>query len=166
MRHVSVKDLKMRSPLSEAMLLRPTKKSGKKKIVAALILTSLVDAFSIMLLYLLCQPTGNGSTLELNKSESLPSAVKTDVIHKGTVVRVEGDKYFLAEQEIAQVQLAQKLQELKASFGDRTDDEAQSLVIQADRGSDFASLAPIVRAGSVTGFHKFKFAVLQEEGSL
>lgn len=166
MRHTSVNETKMRSPLMDALILKPRKKAFKKKVVAALILTSLVDAFSIMLLYLLCQPSGNGSTLELNKTENLPSAVKTDVIHKGTVVRVEGDKYFLADQPVEQVQLAQKLQQLKASFGGREDDETQSIVIQADRGVDFAMLAPVVRAGSITGFHKFKFAVLQEEGSL
>ena len=165
MNHVSVKDFQLKSPLLSALALSPQKKSSKKKMVAGLILTSLVDAFSIMLLYLLCQPTGNGSTLELGKSENLPTAVKTDVVNNGTLIRVEGTHYFLNNQEIPGPQLAQKLQEIKAGFGDRKDDDARSLIIQADKGVDFASLTPVVRAGSVSGFNKFKFAVLQGEGA-
>lgn len=166
MKHVSVKDLKMRSPLNEAMLLRPSKKAGKKKIVAALILTSLVDAFSIMLLYLLCQPSGNGSTLELAKTDNLPSAVKAEAVQEGTLVRVEGNHYYLADKEVSEGRLAQELQRIKASFGERNDDESRSIIIQADRAADFAALTPVVRAGSITGFNRFKFAVLQEEGEL
>lgn len=166
MKHVSVKDLKMKSPLNEAMLLRPKKKAGRKKIVAALILTSLVDAFSIMLLYLLCQPSGNNSTLELAKTDNLPSAVKAEAVQQGTLVRVEGDRYFLDDQEVPELQLARKLQQIKAGFGERTDDESRSIIIQADKGADFAALTPVVRAGSISGFNRFKFAVLQEEGAL
>jgi len=166
MKNVSVTDIKMRSPLMDALCLRPRKKGSKKKMVTGLVLTSLVDAFSIMLLYLLCQPTGNGSTLEMAKTDNLPAAVKTEAIHKGTIVRVEGDQYFLADQVTPVQGLAQKLQELKASFAGRDDDESNSIVIQADRGADFAQLAPVIRAGSISGFSKFKFAVLQEEGTL
>ncbi len=168
MNHASIKDYRLKSPLMEALLLKPRKKSAKKSMVAGLILTSLVDAFSIMLVYLLCQPTGTGSTLELAKAEHLPKAVKTAAVNNGTIVRVEslnnGRHYFLNDAEIPPVQLAAKLQEIKAGFGSRTDDDARSLIIQADRSVDFSDLTPIVRAGSVSGFNKFKFAVLQQEG--
>jgi biopolymer transport protein ExbD len=134
---------------------------SKKNLVAVLTLTSLVDAFSIMLLYLLVQNTGNTSTLELAKSEKLPTAMKADALHNGTLVRIEGNRYFLGDQPIEQVQLAQRLQEKKAQV---TGEEAEALIIQADREADFSLVAPIVRAGSISGFHKFRFAVIQEEG--
>lgn len=172
MRHESVTNAKLRSPLREAMSVDPGKRGGrgKKKMVMTLILTSLVDAFSIMLLYLLVQNTGNGSTLELQKAEKLPSALKTEALHEGTLVRVEGNRYFLGDQPIEQValasSLAQKLQERKAQLGAGKSDDVDALIIQADKASDFASLTPVIRAGSISGFHKFKFAVLQGESKL
>lgn len=165
MRTVSVVEKKLRSPLKEAMRVNPQgARRSKKKMVMALVLTSLVDAFSIMLLYLLVQNTGNGSTLELNKSEKLPTAVKAEALHKGTLVRIEGRRYFVGEQQVEQVQLAQRLQETKAAQA--SNEESESLIIQADKGIDFAMIAPVVRAGSISGFHKFKFAVLQGESQL
>ena len=172
MNHASVRDNQLRSPLKEAMLLRPSQKRGRRKVTAALILTSLVDAFSIMLLYLLCNGTGNGSTLELDKTQGLPVAVKSGPISAGTLVRVEGDQYFLQtgprqEMAVPSVQLAQRLQELKAQLlgSGKSEEEASSLIIQANRDLDFSKLAPVIRAGSITGFHNFRFAVLQEEGA-
>ena len=164
MRTDIVTESKLRSPLLEAMRVSPRSCGRRKnKMVATLILTSLVDAFVIMLLYLLCQNTGNGSTLELAKSEQLPFAVKTDALHAGTLVRVENGVYFLGDRQVAQGELAARLQELKMSLG--TSPEAEALIIQADRGADFSALVPVIRAGSISGFGKFRFAVLQGEGN-
>lgn len=168
MRHESIINGSLRSPLREAMSVDLGKRGGrgKKKMVMTLILTSLVDAFTIMLLYLLVQNTGNGSTLELQKAEKLPTAVKTEALHEGTLVRVEGNRYYLGDQQIDQVTLAQKLQERKAQLGAGRSDDVDALIIQADKATDFASLTPVIRAGSISGFHKFKFAVLQGESQL
>jgi len=135
--------------------------------VMTLILTSLVDAFSIMLLYLLVQNTGNGSSLELLKSERLPTAVRAEALHEGTLVRFDGKNYFLGEQPVEQIALGQKLQELHHQLANQNQGEkADSLIIQADRSVDFASLTPVIRAASLSGFNKFKFAVLQGESQL
>ena len=167
MKHASVKDVSssLRSPLLDAMLLKPTRKGMKKKTVMALVLTSLVDAFSILLLYLLTVNTGNGSTLELNKTEKLPTAIKTEALNAGTIVRVENGRYFLGDVQIDAAQLAAKLQVEQASLP-KGNPDSQSLIIQADRNMDFAMLTPVIRAGSISGFNKFKFAVLQDEGKL
>jgi hypothetical protein len=89
---------RLRSPLMEAMSLGAHRPARKKTIVATLILTSLVDAFSIMLLYLLVQNTGNGSTLELEGAAKLPTATEASALHAGTRVRVVGNKYLLGEE--------------------------------------------------------------------
>lgn len=171
MNHISVADIQMRSPLNEAMSLKPSGRSSraKKKIVMTLILTSLVDAFSIMLLYLLTVNTGNGSTLDLLNTNRLPIAIKTEALHQGTLVRIEGQRYFLGDQQIDGLALAGKLQEKQAELTrlplvtEDDHDKAESLIIQADRNVDFSMLTPVIRAGSLSGFHKFKFAVLQGE---
>jgi biopolymer transport protein ExbD len=90
-------------------------------------------------------------------------AVKTDALHAGTLVRVENGAYFLGDREVSQVELAARLQEVRAGLGAGPDSE--SLVIQADREADFSALVPVIRAGSITGFNKFRFAVLQGDGS-
>ena len=165
MKRSSLAYAKVRSPLMEAMTLRPNKRrGGKKTLTAVLVLTSLVDAFCMILLYLLVQNTGNGSTIELGgKMDKLPVAVKTEALHQGAVIRVERNRIFIDEKQVDSSQLAQRLQEVRAQ---RKGEDAGSLIIQADRGINFAALAPVVRAGSISGFHKFKFAVLQAEGSL
>lgn len=162
MKTTGIMEARLRSPLTEAMRLNPrgTGRRSKKKIVTTLILTSLVDAFAIMLLYLLVQNSGNGSTLELTKGDKLPTATKAEALHTGTLVRIEGRHYFIDERPIEAIALAQKLQETKAQTSE------ESLIIQADRNVDFAMVAPIIRAGSISGFNKFKFAVLQAESQL
>ncbi len=169
MRQQSVCEAKLRSPLMEAMRVDPSSggRRSKKSIVTTLILTSLVDAFSIMLLYLLVQNTGNGSSLELLKSDKLPTAVKAEALHEGTLIRFDGQRYYLGEQPVEQIALAQKLQELHHQLSTLNQgDKANSLIIQADRSVDFASLTPVIRAASISGFNKFKFAVLQGESKL
>jgi biopolymer transport protein ExbD len=169
----------------EAMRVDPSTggRRSKKNMVTTLILTSLVDAFSIMLLYLLVQNTGNGSSLELLKSEKLPTAVRAEALHEGTLIRFDGRNYFLGEQRVEQFALAQKLQELRHQLTTQNQGSTQSanlssnpssngnesanaLIIQADRSVDFASLTPVIRAASISGFNKFKFAVLQGETKL
>lgn len=165
MRYASIATAKMRSPLKEAMRLNPRAgRRGKKKLVVALVLTSLVDAFSILVLYLLVQNSGINSTVELKRFENLPEAAKAEALHHGTLVRVENGRYFIGEKPVAEVNLAKELQLLKAQLGDSQDGEA--LIIQAGKTSDFAAVIPIIRAGSITGFQKFRFAVLQGEAQL
>ena len=144
------------------MRVDPKRHMAKRKAVMGLVLTSLVDAFSILVLYLLTQNTGNGSTIELNKADHLPVAIKTEALHAGTMVRIEGTHYFIGDQEVEAAQLAQRLQAIK---GSATGEQAENLIIQADKTSDFSMLTPVIRAGSISGFNKFKFAVLQNVGS-
>lgn len=165
MRYASVVTAKMRSPLQEAMRLNPRAGGrGKKKLVAVLLLTSLIDAFSILVLYLLVQNSGIHSAVELKRIENLPEAVKAEALNNGTLVRVENGRYFVGDKPVAEANLAKELQLLKAQLGDSQDGEA--LIIQAGKSSDFAAVIPVIRAGSITGFNKFRFAVVQSEAQL
>lgn len=154
----------MRSPLQEALVLKPRKGKSRKKLVAALLLTSLIDAFSIILLYLLVQNSGVESTLELDGVDRLPLATKIESIHNGTILKVDAGSYYINDQAVPVSQLAAYLQKLKEQEG--LEESGHSLIIQADRMTDFSGLGPVIRAGSIAGFNKFKFAVLQGEGQL
>lgn len=160
----NVNQPKLRSPLSEAMRLSPRRSGSRaKKLVVTLVLTSLVDAFSIMLLYLVVQNSGLGSTLELKNAGRLPVASEATALHQGTLVRIVGAKTFLGDELVADHELASRLSAKRAQAAPAGSPDP-ALIVQADRDADFARLAKVIRAGSVSGFHTFKFAVLHEGG--
>ncbi len=153
------------SPLLQASVLKPTKKKGKKSLAQVLVLTSLVDAFTIILLYLLVAGTGTPSQLQLNADEkNLPIATQAQPIDAGTIIRVEDGKYFVEGKQLALSQIAEALRQIRINFVPSSLQPQASLVIQANRQLDFSQLTPVIRAGSISGFNQFKFAVIQEEG--
>lgn len=153
------------SPLLGTSILKPSRQKKNRTLAAALTLTSLIDAFTIMVLYLLVAGSGTPSQLELKgEQRNLPVATQDTPIDGGTVVRIDGDKYFVDGREIRLSQVAEALRQIQLKFKPSALSPQASLVIQADKQADFAKLTPIIRAGSISGFNKFKFAVIHEEG--
>lgn len=153
------------SHLLSGSLLKKSSKKNKKSLATALVLTSLVDAFTIILLYLLVAGTGTPSQLQLNADEkNLPAASQAAPLDAGTIVRVENGKYFVEGKETTLSQIAEALRQIRMKFVPSDLQPQASLVIQANKQLDFSQLTPVIRAGSISGFNKFKFAVIQEEG--
>lgn len=153
------------SPLLQASVLKPTKKKSTKSLAQVLVLTSLVDAFTIILLYLLVAGNGTPSQIQLNADEkNLPVATQSKPLDVGTIVRVENGKYFVEGQEYALNQIAEALRQIRTKFVPSSLQPQASLVIQANKQLDFSQLTPVIRAGSISGFNQFKFAVIQGEG--
>ena len=155
------------SPLDNSLVDRKKAnfKRSKKSLAAKLMLTSLIDAFSILVIYLLVNFSTTGEILYLSKGMELPAAAKTDVLKRNTVVKIEKDKIFIEEREIKVSQLAKILLELRKDK--KTDDEDEegvenSLTIQADRRQEFKLLSPVIAAGGVAGFSDIHFAVMQD----
>lgn len=155
----------LNSQLLSGSVLNPTQKKNKKSLATALVLTSLVDAFTIILLYLLVAGTGTPSQLQLNADEkNLPVVSQAKPIDAGTIIRVENGKYFVDGKETALTQIAEALRQIRLNFVPSSLQPQASLVIQANKQLDFSQLTPIIRAGSISGFNQFKFAVISEEG--
>lgn len=153
------------SPLLGSSLLKPSGKKRKKSLAGALVLTSLVDVFTIMILYLLVAGSGTESQLILKGDEkNLPTATQDIAVNAGTVITIEGDKYFVDGKETKLSQVAEVLRQIQKNFVPSDIQPQASLVIQANKQADFSKLTPIIRAGSISGFNKFKFAVIHEEG--
>jgi biopolymer transport protein ExbD len=153
------------SPLLQGSILKPSKKRNKKSLATALVLTSLVDAFTIILLYLLVAGTGTPSQLQLNADEkNLPIATQATPIDAGTIIKIENGKYFVEGKETALSQIAEVLRQIRMNFKPSDLQPQASLVIQANKKADISQLTPIIRAGSISGFNQFKFAVIHEEG--
>lgn len=151
------------SPLEATSVIKPKGARGHKTLVAALILTSLVDAFSILVIYLLMNTSAATEQLDLEKDLTLPMASQSEVLQAGVVVTTMKGKYKIKDQEMNAGDLMEALKTLNAELEDSDDQRHKNLVIQADRDSSFETLNPIIMAGTQAGFETIKFAVLPNE---
>lgn len=118
-------------------------------------LTSLVDCFTILVVYLLVATHMGSEQLDVSKDMQLPAAAHSTELKLGNIVRIENDKYFLNDKKINVDEL---FDALKASLSN-----SDSVIIQADKKVDYSKVNPAVLSALQAGFKQVKFAVLQED---
>ncbi len=145
------------SPLLQQKRVQSAGGSNKKKnLLFSLNLTTLIDAFCILVIFLLSNMNGQLQNIQIGKNMVLPAALQSDVLDKGLVVRLEKDGFSVDEQKVSTgEQLAQTLIDAKKKNLGHS-----SIIIQADRGADFSAVSIILRAAGLAGFEKYMFAVL------
>jgi biopolymer transport protein ExbD len=136
------------------------KKKKSKGLSAGLTLTSLVDCFSILIVYLLMATAFGENLFEIPKGMNLPKSAHSDQAAADVVVQVRGFNYSIDGLEVPISSLARELKNKASLLGGK---ENISLVIQADQSSEYSQINPLVIAGMTAGFHKVQFAVLEEE---
>ncbi|MCB0366181.1 MAG: biopolymer transporter ExbD [Bdellovibrionaceae bacterium] len=140
-------------------------KAGKRRNMqaAALMLTSLVDAFSILVIYLLVSMSNSGEVLYIDKGTELPTAVNTHLLERNTVVKLKDDKYFIEEKEVGANDLVARLVELRKEWAEKNQDPKAeaALTVQADKDTSYEHINRIVASGNHAGFGEINFAVLQ-----
>jgi biopolymer transport protein ExbD len=146
------------SPLASQSSLRPQSGRGKRNMSSGLLLTSLVDAFSILVIFLMMSSATEQSDFQASNVQ-LPKASEAQVTIKTAVVRLHGKELFVNDQPVKSEGLAASLRQIHDQLKSVGSTSAESLVIIADRDQDFATLNPIIVAGSRVGFSEFKFAV-------
>jgi biopolymer transport protein ExbD len=160
MRTSTLENSVKRSPLAEAQWIGNSGVAGRRKKHSSFLLplTSLIDAFSIIVIYLLIGTQAGGLDQDLPKQVQLPVAESGQIIEKEMpTVRIEKGAYFINNQLVQKSELAQKLYQLKTSLADK---DGVELMIQADTAMNYADLDPLLRAGSQAGIQKLKFAVI------
>jgi biopolymer transport protein ExbD len=143
------------SPMLGQSSLKPRGSGFRRSLMFTLTLTSLIDAFTIIVIYLLVN-FGNPATLKVNGDIQLPQAIQNDQLSEGTVISVNNGRYFIDDKELTLSDVTKQLIEIIQAKPD-----GQNLIIQADKKTDYATLSPLILAGSQAGFHQFKFAVVQ-----
>lgn len=128
---------------------------NKKDLSSSLTLTSLVDCFTVLVVFLLVATSVGGIEMATPKSMQLPKAVSSDSLTESAIVRIEANRYFLNNKLIGLEELPEALKEAKVEF--------TNMVIQADRRLVFSQLNPIVLSGLSAGYEKIQFAVLKGE---
>lgn len=150
-----------RSPLSEIQNLngKARKKTAfAKELALALPLTSLIDAFSIIVIYLLIGTQNSGFENQIPHKMNLPMADHSQTVEKMLpILKIEKGQYFLNDRPVAQRDLGNQLAELKKQADAATGAE---LLIQADQEMNYEDLDPLLRASSEAGIAKMKFAVV------
>lgn len=157
--------LQKQKPLSgiiaSQMVMNP--KMGKAKNIGlafSLNLTALIDAFAILVIFLLSNYNADSQNLDMNAKTQLPTASYSEILNLGTVVKIENGIYNVDDKPNNLNSLVQALIDAKTAKKDQPSEIQESLIILADRQMDFDILSPVIRAGGQAGYSSYKFAVM------
>lgn len=156
-------DTAMRSEISGLSVLNPKGKRWKRSLFADLLLTALIDAFSILVIFLLMNFSSTGEILFISKGVELPTAAAADVLERNAVVKFNDGKFFLEDKEMEnQDSLIQALLDYRKEWAEiHPDEEFKGIItIQADKKTKYESLNSIVLAMAHTGYSEIRFAVV------
>lgn len=150
--------------LSGSSILNPKQARHKKNIFSDLLLTALIDAFSILVIFLLMSFSSTGELLTMGKDMELPKAALGDVIERNPVIKIDGTKIFLEDKEIQEADVVAALMSLREQYKEtHPNEEFPGIVtIQADRRVPFSQMNSIIVATGNAGFSDIKFAVLMK----
>ena len=124
-------------------------------------LTSLVDCFAIILIYLLVATSFSEFDVQIPDGMKLPKASKAQAFSESTLVEVRNNQYFVSGKSVALRDLAEVF---KGLFQNRKDQSKKgSILIQADQEMNYSEINPVVLAGLSAGFDEIQFAVLKED---
>ncbi len=150
----------MRGPLANQGAVKKKSTRAQKNLVFSINMTALIDAFAILVIFLLSNYSGDSHSVNASNKITLPTATQAEILTMGTVVKLEGNKIFVDEKEIRFRDLVTQLIEARKSKESESDDIKNSLIIQADRSIDFDVLSPVIQAGGSAGFNQYKFAAM------
>lgn len=151
------------SPIKDALVLKPSKGGRtKKSIVATMMLTSLVDAFTIVVIYLIVNSTAS-EQLEVTDGLHLPKASFSQEIDNSPSVIFKNNQFIVDDRAVSESSLQGELKALVAKNISFFKSGEPSIIVQADEGVDFDKLQPLLIASSYAGIKHVKFAVLQKD---
>lgn len=142
-----------------------------------MMLTSLMDIFTVLVLYLIVNQ-GGGVSLDTPKTVKIPESVvetaprrsvvmivsNTEVMVQGVAVATIADVLESKQDSIEPVrQEMLRIKDLAAQQGDKGVSESGEVTILADRGVPFKILKKLMSTSSSAGFDKISLAVNQKE---
>lgn len=152
---------------SQSVLANESGGRKKKELGFALNLTTLIDAFCILVIFLLSNMNGESQNLDISKKIVLPAARASDLMTMGTVIKIEGDIIMVDDVAVTKDDLVARLldirKEKQAADTNPQDESApkihESIIIQADKNADFSIIGDLLRAGGQAGYTNYMFAV-------
>ena len=139
----------------------------KKRGTATLMLTSLIDAFSILVVYLLMFFSNTGEMTYVSSDIDLPKANILERLDRYSIIQIKQAGYFVEDTELKADELVAYLVDLKKKLNKEYSsqaetDQKETITIQADKTIKYDRLSPVIQACGHAGFSNIKFAVLGE----
>tara|TARA_B100000446_G_scaffold179933_1_gene195507 strand:+ start:3869 stop:4369 length:501 start_codon:yes stop_codon:yes gene_type:complete len=151
---------------------RMARHHGKHKAVATLNLTSLMDIFTILLIFLLVN-NNNAAKLPDNKDIQLPESIAQELPSEVLTIQVSPNDVIVEGQRIADTETVKAQQErtvqalvdelnfrASQSLGGTVDEEREVMIL-ADREVPYAVIKKLMRSCMETPYTKVAFAVLK-----
>lgn len=154
----------LHSALASESILAPAHGRWKRVLSADLLLTALIDAFSILVIFLLMSFSSTGDILFIDKGMELPKASLGDILERNAVIKLEENKIYLEGKETSIEDLMGTLIEMrKSAQAAKPGEEVPGIAtIQADRRLKYEFLNQVVLALSHAGYSDIRFAVLMK----
>jgi biopolymer transport protein ExbD len=154
---------------------------ARKEGYASLMLTSLVDMFTIVVIFLLMNFSANGEVLYMSKDIKLPDAFHGAQLERAPVISVSGEAVTFDGRQVAATadlgkgeqtgvpELEDALRDEKRRFefvhGNDPEHPFRGLVnVQADRKIPFKVIRRVMFACNQSGFGNINFAALAKSG--
>ena len=143
------------------------KSAKRKKAIATLMLTSLIDVFSVLVVYLLMFFSSTGEMTYLSSDIELPKASRIERLDRYSIIQVKKKGYFVEDRQLTSESLMPYLVSLKKKLKlsltqTGAEDQKETITIQADKSVRYSRLSPVIQACGYAGFSHIKFAVLGE----
>ena len=157
-----VRNTAIGSVIGESSILAPRSERHTREVHAELLLTALIDAFSILVIFLLMSFSSSGEIIIPGKGIELPKALMADQLDRQPVVKIEEGKIYVEDKETTVQGLVASLLDVRKKFSEtRPGEEFPGIItIQGDRRLKYEVLNSIVLASSQAGFSDIKFAVI------
>lgn len=149
---------------------------ANRNAVAGLSLTSLMDVFTILVLYLLVNQS-TGTVLEPPPEIKLPNSVTETAPRETLVVSVSDDEVWVKDTRVASVQeilaseedliepIRDRMMQIRASklsVGAEETDQSKEVTIMGNRAIHFKVLKRVMTSCTAAGFTKISLAVNQK----
>lgn len=124
-------------------------RSKKKNLIASLSLTSLIDAFSILVIYLLLVTQNGLLDIEINTQVQIPqSEVAPFVETEPLVVRLQNNSFYIKDTRYSPKELVLFLK------AEKKKNEDIKLGIQASKSQSFETIQRMLETVHLAGIHK------------
>ncbi len=134
----------------------------KRQVAADLLLTALIDAFSILVIFLLMNFSSTGEILMIGKNQELPKASLAAVLERNPVIKIDEGKLYVEDKLVDANSITAELLELRKKYQELHPNEAFPGVatIQADRRVKYEFLNQVILGMNQAGYSDIKFAVV------
>ena len=165
------------------MALGRRKRQSQKFIPPKLMLTSMMDMFTIILIFLLFSFSSNPETLKLDKDLELPRSTAQQGYQKTLKLVLSKKELRLNDEVMAEVHnqqivglsdadlkastLFQRLETKRttqaADSGENAQQEAPHILFLCDKSFSFKTINSVIKTAGMAGYPNFQFAVLEEK---